>query len=428
MKHAAIEDRLLDKIQLVSSTHAQAIAAPTDAINIEALYHILQITTLHPEIVCVEVKKTGYSTHYQWPIDCAGLSSSHSIYSTPLYLHDKIVGQLHIFYTTGPIISELNDELLMGALLIFMLVAVTTIVAFLALKTIVGVPVSQLLKSIRAADSGGDRRPVNWSSRDELGRVIDAYNGMIQQVDQKTQQLVGAREHAEANTRIKSRFLANMSHELRTPLNAVIGINEMLREDAVDSYQDTEPYDRVGSAGKHLLGLIDDILDFSKIEANKIELQLKQTKINELLHDVVATIKPLAKSNNNRFEHSIGNIPDTIVVDPVRLRQVLFNLLENACKFTNNGLVTLTAEIDPGSDRNAALFSVSDTGIGISQEQAALLFNEYTQGETTTSVKYGGYGLGLAISQRLCKMMGSEINIVSVKGEGSTFSFSINLE
>ena len=235
--------------------------------------------------------------------------------------------------------------------------------------------------------------------------------------------LTVARDQAMEATRAKSQFLANMSHELRTPLNAVIGITEMLEEDAGDDGLDDyiEPLARISGAGKHLLRLINEILDLSKVEAGRIELHLEDIDVAGLIDTLATTAQPLADKNGNRLTlHYPDNI-GAIRADLTRLRQVILNLLSNACKFTEGGEVRLTIERRMAGGEDRIRFAVADTGIGMTPEQQARLFQEFSQADSSTTRKYGGTGLGLAISRRLCRMMGGDIEVTSEPGVGSTF-------
>jgi len=228
----------------------------------------------------------------------------------------------------------------------------------------------------------------------------------------------------------KSTFLANMSHELRTPLNAVIGYSEMLQEDAVDLGADglVPDLQKVNAAGKHLLELINSILDLSKIEAGKMELQLEDFGVSRMVEEIAAMVQPLAEKNGNRLEVACDAATGTMHADLTKVRQVLFNLLSNACKFTERGTVSLAVHRE-GRDGDAWLhFSVSDTGIGLSTEQLGRLFQEFSQADADTTRKYGGTGLGLALSRRLCRLMGGDVTVTSEPGKGSTFTVRLPVD
>ena len=244
---------------------------------------------------------------------------------------------------------------------------------------------------------------------------------LFQEIQDKGRELEVASRH-------KSQFLANMSHELRTPLNAIIGVTEMLLEDAQAAAQpdQIEAHERILRAGRHLLALINDILDLSKIEAGKLELSLESVAVAPLVEDVVATIRPLASKNGNQVEVECPADVGVIRADPTRLRQALLNLASNASKFTERGRIRIavTREPDDGG-RDWVSMAVSDTGIGVTAEQLAKLFEEFTQADASTTRRYGGTGLGLAISRRLCRMMGGDITVASAPGQGSTFTIRL---
>ena len=241
---------------------------------------------------------------------------------------------------------------------------------------------------------------------------------LFAEIEEKSQQLEIASKH-------KSQFLASMSHELRTPLNAIIGVTEMLREDAEDAKQDLEPLDRVLGAGRHLLALINDILDLSKIEAGRMELHVESFPLAPLIKDVAKTIEPMAAKNGNSIVIDAGPELGTIQADQLRVRQALLNLASNANKFTEKGTVTIAAQPQRNDVNEWITIAVTDTGIGMTEQQLGRLFQEFSQADASTTRKYGGTGLGLVISRRFCQMMGGDITVESQQGKGSTFTMRL---
>jgi signal transduction histidine kinase len=233
-----------------------------------------------------------------------------------------------------------------------------------------------------------------------------------------------AKEAAEAADRTKSQFLANMSHELRTPLNAIIGYSEMLqemaRDDGVEGF--VPDLEKITSAGKHLLGLINDILDISKIEAGKMTLSPEVFDVGAAVEQVASTVRPLAQKNGNALVVSPTADLGKMYADAMRLRQCLLNLLSNACKFTDKGTVSVTVERLAHQGREWLTFRVADTGIGMTPEQLKKLGGRFDQADASTTRKYGGTGLGMAITLAFCKMMGGDMKVESESGKGSTFT------
>jgi signal transduction histidine kinase len=318
------------------------------------------------------------------------------------------------------------------------------------------VTVTQVAQRVARESNFDLRAPV--TTDDEIGSLATSLNHLIARVSERTQELQQAKELAEASSSSKSQFLANMSHELRTPLNAVINLSKLLEEDAQDLGLSDEDFisdlQSINSAGKHLLALINDILDLSKIEAGKMTLYPETFDIKMLIISVVITVKPLVEKNGNVLDVHCDENLGTMYADQIKVRQVLFNLLSNAAKFTEQGKVTLTVQKDESAiaqsqlsaanlkSRNSdssftlhpsslktsfILFRVSDTGIGISDEQQQQLFQAFIQGDASTTKKYGGTGLGLAISRQFCQMMGGDITVESQEGMGSSFTVRLPL-
>jgi signal transduction histidine kinase/CheY-like chemotaxis protein len=272
----------------------------------------------------------------------------------------------------------------------------------------------------------------------------DLYTGLEARVEARTQELRNernkldaamrdlavARDQALESNRAKSTFLANMSHELRTPLNAIIGYSEILQEEAGEQGLDqfTPDLQRIIGASKHLLTLINDILDLSKIEAGKIELYLETFEVEPLVREVLTTIQPLVEKNGNTLKLDYPPTLGEMHADMTKVRQVLFNLLSNASKFTHEGDITLRARRERDGAREWLMFQVQDTGIGMQPEQLSTLFQPFTQADPSTTRKYGGTGLGLAITKSFCEMMGGTIEVVSAPGQGATFTVRLPTE
>ncbi|HEY2380638.1 MAG TPA: ATP-binding protein [Terriglobia bacterium] len=325
------------------------------------------------------------------------------------------------------------------------------------LQILVSGPILHLEQTMRAVsvDRNYAVRAVK-SCGDEIGRLIDGFNTMLSEIqhrdkavqrandDLKTrtkeleqeifhrkrtqEELLKAKDSAEDASRAKSAFLANMSHELRTPLNAIIGYSEMLEEESRESGQAESVRDlqRIQSAGKHLLSLINDVLDLSKIEAGKMALHLETFQLDPLIEEIGTTLQPAAEKNSNRLTLNVPEELGAMHADVTKVRQVLFNLVSNACKFTDHGTITL--DVERRSDENEQdwiIFRVTDSGIGMTPEQQWKLFQDFAQADTSIVRKFGGTGLGLAISSRFAEMMHGRIDVESKIGEGSTFTVTL---
>jgi len=355
----------------------------------------------------------------------------------------ELLGYVHVAMSKNSL-KELQRNILLENVSISMLFAVIIALLLRHLVNRMTNPVKELSDIMTRAEEGESQLYATVHGPSEISHMASAFNKMMavleerdarlrgqrdlleQEVTIRTQELVQARDEALLASKHKSEFLANMSHELRTPMNAILGYTEMAIEELNDQGHDELVSDlkRVIKATDQLMSLIDNILDLSKIEAGHMELYLEPVDFKELISETVDTARPLIMKNDNELHMEIVNDSgDELIIDGGKLRQILLNLLSNAAKFTKNGRIDLLAQHDP----NSLTFSITDTGIGMTEEQQLHIFEEFRQADMSTTRDYGGTGLGLAISQRFCQMMGGEISLKSTPGEGSRFTVDIPL-
>src|SRR5437773_1131971 len=378
----------------------------------------------------------------------------------PIVSDGKPIGTV---YLKADLTQQLQGRFNRYANIVAMVMLISCLVAFLIsykLQPLIAKPVMDLVRTAKVVTEKKDYLVrAHKVSDDEVGALIDAFNQMLTVIQQRDAELQQANDMleiynqnlekkvqertaeltrataeaqeakttAEQANRAKSAFLANMSHELRTPLNAIIGYSEMLQEDAQDLGEKHSIADlqKIHSAGKHLLGLINDVLDISKIEAGKMDLFLETIDVPAMVQDVVNTIRPLVQKNGNTLTVECPENLGPMRADATKVRQALFNLLSNACKFTDKGTISLQVSRERTNRAGHFTFRVSDSGIGMTPEQVSQLFRAFTQADASTTRKYGGSGLGLAITRHFCQMMGGEVTAESEVGKGSAFTVKL---
>jgi len=374
--------------------------------------------------------------------------------------HNEVIGKHHPISVLGVqwvLISEMNKQkafkasYLLAYDILFIAIAAMAFVfiSSISIAKRITKPIQSLAEASEAISSGQKREPVWVEDKNEIGQFADAFNNMIEELSaneaafienakereyslmklkENELHLIRAKEEAEAGAKSKAEFLASMSHEIRTPMNGVLGMLGLIKNSNLDEIQ-AHQISLAESSAQSLLGLINDILDFSKVEAGKMELENLAFNLRDEIGNFAEGIGHRAQENGVELILDLIKVEHQLVIcDPGRLRQILNNLVGNAIKFTHNGEVLITAILKEHSSKEGQLYiSIKDTGIGIPKEKMADLFESFTQVDASTTRKYGGTGLGLSISKKLAHLMGGSVNVSSIEGEGSTFSFNIKV-
>jgi signal transduction histidine kinase len=337
------------------------------------------------------------------------------------------VGTFHLGIK-GEFIESTIWTALRAPLRVTLIVTILVFSISLKISQLITTPIDELIKVAAKVGRGDLDARVSIHGKDEFSQLGSSFNSMTQNLQRMGRELVRAKEAAESANEAKSTFLANVSHELRTPMNAIIGYSEMLQEEAEDRGQKAFIPDlqKINIAGQHLLGLINDILDLSKLEAGKLELYLETFDIHKIVQDIVSTSAPLIKLKSNTLRVNCPAGLGSMHADLTKVRQCLLNLISNAAKFTKQGTISIDVNRKRinGTGINGTdwiVFSVGDTGIGMTHDQMKRIFEPFSQADASTNRKYGGTGLGLAITKRFCEMMGGDIQVHSEYGKGSTF-------
>lgn len=325
--------------------------------------------------------------------------------------------------------AEQDRLILEMRLLLISALGIVIAVTIIMSNFLVRRPISQLANAANDLVEQKYSTLLTYRANDEVGELVQAFNKMRAGLAKYQHELQQSRDNAIRLSQVKSQFLANMSHELRTPLNAILGYNSLLQEALVtNESMALEDFEHIDAAGHHLLELISDILDISKVESGSLKLNLSDFDLGELIRDVVDNTRYAAEKNNNQIDHRVGQGLHNIHGDRTRVAQVLTNLVKNACNFTHNGSVSISAESIKIQDKDYFCVDVSDTGIGIAAEDQMSLFEVFTQVDDSYRRKQGGTGLGLSICRQMCELMQGDIFVQSQPNKGSTFTFQLPMD
>ncbi len=446
---STLEEQTGRIISMLSAVSVDAIISS----DVPVLKTIVEAVALkYASMVTLEISNASGKPIHQWERE-GDQPADLRLYSEPVVFEGEVYGEIKIQLDAEDALRRVDQKvgnmrlISLGSLILLGATALALVYVFILR------PVEHIYQGLSEQRTGNHRSHVQLSgmAAKELVRLGDSVNALgaarqeltashekleeynrnlAREVEQRTAELAASMKDAEEANEAKSSFLAKMSHELRTPLNAIIGYSEMLQEEAEDIEESDlfiPDLQKIHGAGKHLLGLINDILDLSKVESGRMDLYLEEFSVKAMVDEVAATVHPLVEKNGNTLVVDYPELDETMRSDVTKLRQNLFNLLSNASKFTQQGEIGMRVTTSEKPDGRWIQFEITDSGIGMTEEQVEVIFEPFSQADASTTRNYGGTGLGLAITKKFCDLLGGAIEVESEAGKGSTFRMQLPL-